>query len=175
MNIESLVVSSIRHSAVQVFSTMLASEIEAGDLVKDGGGLDMTEGVVSFIGIAGNWTGTGSLTCSASLACRLCSRMLMTEVASLDEDVLDAIAELTNMIVGNVKSDLERYVGELGLSLPTVVFGKNFRTKTGGGGDWIVQKLFWEGEEILVKMCLTPADKCAHQSPHTVNHQPVEI
>ena len=175
MNIDSLIISSIRNSAVQVFSTMLASEIEAGELAIENSGPGRVEGVVSFLGIAGHWAGTGSLSCSASTACRICSRMLMTEVATLDEDVLDAVAELTNMIIGNVKSELERYVGDLGLSLPTVVFGKNFRTKTGGAGDWIVQKFIWEGQELLVKMCLAPADRCAHGTPHAINRHPAEI
>ncbi len=64
--------------------------------------------------------------------------MLMTEAPSVNEDVLDAVAELTNMIIGNVKTELEAQVGPLGLSIPTVVYGRNFQTKTAGapGGSY---------------------------------------
>ncbi len=58
--------------------------------------------------------------------------MLMTEAPSVNEDVLDAVAELTNMIIGSVKTDLESQLGPLGLSIPTVVFGRNFRTRSAG-------------------------------------------
>ena len=41
------------------------------------------------------------------MACRICAAMLMTEAPAVNEDVLDAVAELTNMIIGSVKTDLE--------------------------------------------------------------------
>lgn len=60
------------------------------------------------------------------------------------------------MIIGCVKTDLEGQVGPLGLSIPTVVFGKNFRTKSAGATNWDVVRFPWEGETLLVKMCLAP-------------------
>jgi hypothetical protein len=47
------------------------------------------------------------------------------------------MAELTNMIVGNVKTELECKLGPLGLSIPTVVYGRKVKTKTAGTTDWI--------------------------------------
>ena len=67
--------------------------------------------------------------------------MLMTESTAVDEDVLDAVAELTNMIIGSVKTDLEQHLGPLGLSIPTVVFGRNFKTRTSANTEWIVVAL----------------------------------
>ena len=54
-----------------------------------------------------------------------------------DEEVLDAVAELTNMIVGNVKTVLERKLGAMGLSTPTVIYGRNFETRTVGSREWV--------------------------------------
>src|SRR4029079_15151269 len=102
------------------------------------------------------WVGTGSVTCSRTLACRVCSQMLMVESTGVDEDVLDAVAELTNMIIGSVKNDLEPHLGPLGLSLPTVVFGRNFRTKSAGTTEWTVLRFPWDGEVFEVKLCLSP-------------------
>ena len=48
------------------------------------------------------------------LACRICSQMLMTESSAVNEEVLDAVAELTNMIIGSVKTDLESISGRSG-------------------------------------------------------------
>jgi CheY-specific phosphatase CheX len=48
--------------------------------------------------------------------------------------VLDAFAELIDMIIGNVKTALEEHLGPMGMSVPTVVHGKNFTTRTVAGG-----------------------------------------
>src|SRR5437764_2041104 len=99
------------------------------------------------------------------MACRMCACMLMTEATAVDEDVLDAVAEITNMIIGSVKTDLEAQLGPLGLSIPTVVFGRNFKTRSAGNTDWIHVRFLWDGEPLLVKMCLAPSEK-----PHLVHH-----
>jgi chemotaxis protein CheX len=158
MNVETLITNSIRHAVMEVFSTMLVGEIEAGKVTVEQGSPETNDGVVSFIGLAGTWTGTGSITCSPIAACRVAAQMLMAEYPSVNEEVLDAVAELTNMIIGNVKTDLERHLGPLGLSIPTVVFGKNFRSKS-GGAEWIVHPFNWEGEALLVRLALTQNQK----------------
>src|SRR5450432_3927925 len=170
MNLQSLIVDSLNQSVLNVFSTMLGVELSAGEASVGQSTPDTNDGVVSFIGLAGPWAGTGSVSCSPALACRVCSLMLMAEATAVNEDVLDAVAELTNMIIGNVKTDLEREVGPLGLSIPTVVFGRNFRTKSAGTTEWIVMRFSWEGEILLVKMCLAPNEKSAHLLPHTGSH-----
>ena len=93
--------------------------------------------------------------------------MLMTDSQSVNEDVLDAVAELTNMIIGSVKTDLEQHLGQLGLSIPTVVYGRNFKTKSAGSAEWIVVRFTWEGEALLVKLCLAPSER---PHPHIAGH-----
>ena len=88
--------------------------------------------------------------------------MLMTETSAVNEEVLDAVAELTNMIVGSVKTELEQHLGPLGLSIPTVVFGRNFKTKSAGTNEWTVARFHWDGELLLVKLCLAPKERAAH-------------
>jgi chemotaxis protein CheX len=157
MNLKEIVIDSIGRSTALVFSTMLGVQIQRGEVTIEQGTLAANDGLLSFIGVAGGtWTGTGSLTCSPVLACRIHSRMLSTVTAAVDEEVLDAVAELTNMIVGCVKTDLEEHLGPLGLSIPTVVFGRNFKTKSAGSTEWIVVKFPWEEEVLFVRLCLTP-------------------
>jgi chemotaxis protein CheX len=169
MNVHSTIVESLIRSAGEVFSTMLASELSGGEVsivgTPDGTDPDLNDGVVSFIGIAGSWAGTGSLTCSAAVACRVCAAMLMTEATAVNEDVLDAVAELTNMIIGSVKTDLEAELGPLGLSIPTVVFGRNFKTRSAATAEWIHVRFHWDGDLLMIKMCLAPSEK-----QHPVHH-----
>lgn len=169
MNIEQLIVTGIRTATAEVFSTMLGVELGAGELTIEGGEPEPNDGVVSLIGLAGPWMGTGSVSCCPELACRICSHMLMTEAAAVDEEVLDAVAELTNMIIGGVKNRLEPVLGPLCLSIPTVVFGRNFRTKSAGMAEWIVLRFPWEGSQFAVKMCLTKAEKI-HPMLHAPSH-----
>jgi chemotaxis protein CheX len=172
MNLHNLIVNSICQSMAQIFSTMLGVEIEQGDASIESGSLEANDGVVSLIGLAGSWAGMGSITCSPNLACRICSQMLMTESSAVDEEVLDAVAELTNMVVGNVKTDLEAELGPLGLSIPTVVFGRNFRTKSAGHADWIVVRFSWQDEPLVVRVCLAPNERGAEsKSAHPAVHQ----
>jgi chemotaxis protein CheX len=156
MNLQSLLTQSILESAAHVFTTMLGQDLPYTQVSIEAGTPDANHGVASFIGIAGEWAGTGSITCSPALACRLCSRMLLVEVTAVDEEVLDAIAELTNIIIGGVKTDLESHLGPLGLSLPTVVFGRNFKTRSSARHEWIVVAFHWDGEPLMIKICLAP-------------------
>jgi chemotaxis protein CheX len=168
MNLHQIIVHSINDTATNVFATMLGGELGPGSDSIMSGPPESNDGVVSFIGIAGSWAGTGSLTCSPSMACAICSQMLMTETTSVNEEVLDAVAELTNMIIGGVKTDLEQHLGPLGLSIPTVVFGRNFRTRSVGSTEWIVVEFPWNGEVLSVKFNLARIDRQIHPTPpHT--------
>jgi len=167
MNLKELIIAGVRSATMEVFSTMLGVELEPCEVAVEAGEPEANDGVVSLIGLAGPWMGTGSVTCSPELACRVCGQMLMTEVPAVNEEVLDAVAELTNMIIGGVKNRLEPNLGPLCLSIPTVVFGRNFRTKSAGTAEWIVLRFPWEGDQLVVKMCLTQAEKF-----HPVLHPP---
>ena len=166
---ENLIVDSITRSTQQVFSTMLDAQIDFDAATIENRAPEANDGVVSFIGLAGAWAGSGSLACSPTMACRICSQMLMTENQAVDDEVLDAVAELTNMIIGGVKTDLEPSLGLLGLSIPTVVYGRNFRAKGAGITEWIVASFRWEGERLLAKVCLAPTE-VAHAYPHATGH-----
>src|SRR5271165_1692422 len=100
-------VAAIEGATNEVFSTMLNLPLVAGGVFVEKEEKTPTSGVVSLIGLAGAWGGTGSLSCSATLACKIASAFLMTEYPAVSEDVLDSVAEVTNMIIGNVKTMLE--------------------------------------------------------------------
>jgi chemotaxis protein CheX len=173
--LENVIVDSITHSTFQVFSTMLDAQVQLDTVAIENRMPEANDGVVSFIGLAGSWTGTGSLACAPATACRICSQMLMTENAAVDDEVLDAVAELTNMIIGGVKTDLEPHLGPLGLSIPTVVYGRNFKARGAGATEWIVATFAWDEHRLLVKLCLAPTES-AHAHPHATGHAcPVEV
>jgi len=175
MNVKDLIINCIQQSTLEVCSTMLGEELPPPAVTTERETPDVCDGVLSFIGLAGSWAGTGNITCSPELACRICSQMLMTDETAVNEEVLDAVAEMTNMIIGNVKTDLEPHLGPLGLSVPTVVFGRNFKARNAAHAEWIVARFTWGDEILTVKLCLTPqdngkgGDKSAHAASPTGN------
>jgi chemotaxis protein CheX len=146
----------VQASAADVFSTMLGLSISPGEHYLEKMPPSPADGVVSLIGLAGQWAGTGCISCSGQVACTLASKMLMLPFDAVGEDVLDVVAELTNMVIGNVKTGLEEFLGPMGLSIPTVVYGKNFAARSAGEGEWTVYP-FRVGEDgFEVKMFLAP-------------------
>jgi chemotaxis protein CheX len=147
---------AIKAATHDVFSTMLGAELKPGEVYVEKQEAAPASGVVSLIGLAGPWVGTGSLSCSASFACRIASQMLMTEYPSISEDVLDAVAEITNMIIGNVKTMLENRLGSMLLSTPTVIYGRNFQTRSARNQEWTVVPFDWDSERMCVQVCIAP-------------------
>lgn len=151
------IVSEIRAAAEDVFTTMLGANLSFVESYCDKGPSRPLDGVICLIGMAGDWTGTGTLSCSAEFACQLASRMLMAEYAVVDAEVLDAVAEIANMVLGNVKTALERSLGAMGMSIPTAIFGKNFLAKSFGDETWSVVIFECEGQRLEVKLFLKRA------------------
>jgi chemotaxis protein CheX len=141
----------------RVFSTMLGVQAQPGAAGVNGMVRDHDAGVVSIVGFTGQWTGSGSIHCSAGLACLLSGKMLMTEFDQVNEEVLDAIGEIGNMIIGNFKDDAEDKLGPLSLSTPTVIHGDNFQTRNWNGQSWIAVPFDCEGERFEVRICLVPS------------------
>jgi chemotaxis protein CheX len=147
----------IRVATADVFTTMLGMEIEAGEPRFEQQAPAVTEGVFAFIGMAGEWAGSGTISCNAAFACRVCEQMLMTEAPSINDEVLDSMGELANMIIGGFKTSAEENVGPMGLSIPTVIYGRNFTSRSLGRAEWIVQPFHCEGGDMEIRICLAPA------------------
>lgn len=147
------IVRDIGAACQEVFSTMLGVEAVLGEPYVQKDMLGSADGVMSQIGLAGTWTGAGSIICSAECACKLASHLLATEYLAVDHEVLDAVAELTNMIVGSFKTLIEPRTGPLGLSIPSVVYGRNFTIRN-GTDEWTVIPVHSEDQQMEIRVCL---------------------
>jgi len=152
---QKLVVDALRSATEGVFSTMLGLEVDSGTPCTDTEDPGPSNGIIGLIGLAGGWVGTVTFCCTASLACRMCSRLLHAEFEQVGEEVLDAVSEMTNMIVGGFKTEAETYLGPLGLSIPTVVYGLNFAARTIGKEQWVVVPFSCGADKFEIKICLS--------------------
>jgi len=157
----------IQQATHDVFSTMLGIEVENGEPFIDEAAPSPAEGLLALVGLAGGWAGTGTIACSSSLARHLSSQLLMQDFQHVDEEVLDAMAEVANMIIGNVKTLIEDEIGPMGLSIPTVIYGRNFTARSVARSQWTVVP-FRCGEETLhVHMCLVPSKETSVTHRHS--------
>ncbi len=99
--------------------------------------------------------------CSPALAATACARMLGEETSEqggfVNDEMLDVVAEITNMLVGNIKNGLEMVTGPLAISVPTVIHGRNFEFRNVTGVRAIELTFRAEAETFEVRISLVPA------------------
>ncbi len=121
---------SLSAGVSEVFKTMLALEAQPAPARRDwhGPGDTLVAGSVGFIG---DVSGVIYMRVTAGFARTLASRMLGLAEAELegDEMVNDAIGEVSNMVVGAVKSRLCDSGASCVLTIPSIVRGQNFEVE----------------------------------------------
>lgn len=147
-------VAAVREAAHNVFETMLGTKLLDREPAREADSAVHTEGVVALVGLAGEWAGTGAFRCSANMARRVSGLLLMQEFPAVDQEVLDAVGEIANMILGNVKTVFEETLGPMGLSIPTVIYGRNFTTRSVGRNEWTVVPFELDGEVFEIQVSL---------------------
>jgi chemotaxis protein CheX len=119
-------INSFISSLDNTFRTMLDCEVTRGQAaLKDN--LSPKFDVSGVIGLSGKAVGTVVLSLSKEVAMQAASHMLMCENTEINDDVVDAVGELTNMIAGAAKADLAEY--QLMVSLPSVITGRDHEVR----------------------------------------------
>lgn len=108
-----------------VLETMCQTKVQAQKPTLKGDKLSYGE-VTGIIGMASE-TVTGCMVVSFSEACILqvvANMLYEPPKAKLDDEVVDAVGELTNMICGGAKAQLAKLNHKFDLATPTMVVGK---------------------------------------------------
>lgn len=108
-------------AVVDTFATMADCSVRRGApvLKKNGMVLYPISGVIGLS--SSTIVGTVVLTMSEEVALHCASVMLMDTYTKVNNDVIDAVGELTNIVAGNAKAQLESY--HMSLSMPNVLLG----------------------------------------------------
>lgn len=160
---QELLIRSINDATTEVFATMLDMQVRMTDEPSDARTSD--SGLISLVGITGDWGGSGVFCCTPALAETICVRMLGCEPKPggpfIDEETLDVVAEVTNMTIGNIKNALEPVLGPLAISVPTVIHGKNFQFRNTTGVQGTALLFEAEGQRFEVRVSLAPSTEKA--------------
>ncbi|HAV61186.1 MAG TPA: chemotaxis protein CheX [Verrucomicrobiales bacterium] len=116
----------VKAAVGEVFSTMLAQQIEPeppNSPVVNG---DAT--IAGSVGFIGNLTGIVYLYLPQGFAVRLTEKLLGISPQSVESEELvnDSVGELTNMVVGHLKSRLSDRGRSCVMTIPSIVRGTNF-------------------------------------------------
>ena len=107
-------------SAVNAFQTVLSCEIRRGVPTLKSNTKPQFD-ISGVIGLSGSAVGTVVLSFSSNVALQAAGTMLLTDMTEINSDVIDAVGELTNMVAGGAKAQLEHL--NLSISLPNVITG----------------------------------------------------
>jgi chemotaxis protein CheX len=131
--------------ATEVFETMIFMDIresvESHGEAANCGELHLKGNTfLGSITFTGDMEGCLGICCSVPCAKAIARNMLgMTQNDELDEaEVADAIGEVANMVMGSFKSRVQETVGNLNVSIPTVVKGRSLDASLGDHASRIV-------------------------------------
>ena len=145
-------------SVKEVFETMVFMAVEESP--QDGTSLD-APGLLGTITFKGRLEGCLGICCGQTCASAVAASML--GMASGEElganDVSDAIGEIANMVLGAVKSRIQNDVGNIEVSIPSVVEGRELRSSLGEGSSQVRIRVSIE-EEHVAELSLLYREGC---------------
>jgi len=143
----------LMESAKEVFETMvfmdLAEATEPDQNNVEGWAL------LGSITFKGGIEGCLAICCGAPCAQAIAINMLGMDTTEqlTEEDTCDAIGEIANMVMGSVKSRLLENVGNLEVSIPSVVSGRELKNNLGDGA-WKISIKVNIGDEYIAELSL---------------------
>lgn len=111
-------------ATLHVLETMASTKTKAGKpYLKNE---EVAKGdVTGVIGLTGDSRGTVSVSFSEKCILAIVSKMFAEELTELNDEITDAVGELTNMISGQARQKLELVGKSLKAAIPTVIMGKD--------------------------------------------------
>ena len=119
--------------------------------------------ITGIIGLTGDSEGSISLTFSEACALTLAENMTGEKFDEINEKVADMVGELTNMVSGDARAQLEDLGFSFSAALPTIVQGKNHRVDHLVEGGATVFFPFSTGSgDLFVEACFAPSEKLSN-------------
>ncbi len=140
------------NATANVIETMAFIKIKAGKpyLKKDSVAKGDVTGVIGLTGVA---NGTISVTFQEKCILRIVSNMFGEEMKELNEEIADAVGELTNMISGQARKELEESGKFFHAAIPSVITGKNHTIAHYTSGPKIAIPFYTDDGSFTIEVC----------------------
>ncbi len=138
----------LEFSACEVFDIMLGTRLHPGApaSVRD------DDEFTALVGLAGSLCGVLSIRCANQSARLMASKMLRMPLEEVDSDSWDALGEVANMIAGNFKGKLSGIGNHCMLSVPTIIVGSDYRTRSLAGGKTLEAVFDFDSKPLWVTL-----------------------
>ncbi len=139
-------------ATASVLETMAFVKSEAGKphLKKDNVAQGDVSGIVGFTGEA---NGTVSVTFDELCILKIVSNMFGEEMTEVNDEIADAVGEITNMISGQARKELEEIGKVFHGAIPSVITGKNHKIETMTKGPKIAIPFKTEFGSFTIEIC----------------------
>jgi chemotaxis protein CheX len=135
-------------SAREVFEIMLGTKLRV-----HGSHADAKDGeFTALVGLAGSLCGVLSIRCTNQAARIMAGKMLDMPPEEVDSDSWDALGEIANMIAGNFKGKLSGVGNHCMLSVPTIIVGTDYQSRSVTGGNLIEVIFEFERKPLWVTL-----------------------
>ena len=141
------------NATMNILETMAFTKSQAGQpyLKKD----DAAHGDVSgVIGFTGETNGTVSVTFDETCILKIVSNMFGEEMKEINNEITDAVGEITNMISGQARKELEEMGKLFHGAIPSVISGKNHKLETMTKGPRIAIPFKTDARGFTIIVCL---------------------
>ena len=147
------VINAFIDGTISVLKTMAFVEPKAGAayLKKDWAARGDVSGI---IGLTGSVRGSLAVSFSEQSILKIVSNMLGEEITEINCDIQDAVGEITNMVSGVARKNLEADGLIITAAIPTVVAGKNHSIAHVMGGPSIIIPFETDAGPFVVDICL---------------------
>jgi chemotaxis protein CheX len=141
------------NATMNVLETMAFTKSQAGQpyLKKDNAALGDVSGVIGF---TGETNGTVSVTFDESCILKIVSNMFGEEMKEINNEITDAVGEITNMISGQARKELEEMGKLFHGAIPSVISGKNHKVETMTKGPRIAIPFKTDAGSFTIIVCL---------------------
>jgi len=140
--------AALLEGAKEVFETMIFMDLEEPCEPEQQVEGDSLLGSITFKNAI---EGCLAIRCSIPCAQTIAANMLGIDTPEeiTEEELCDALGEVTNMVMGSVKSRIAADTGEVQVSIPTVVRGQNLANSLGERASKILVKVNTEDEGVV--------------------------
>jgi len=141
------------NATTNVLETMAFTKAQAGKpyLKTDDAGHGDVSGVIGF---TGETNGTVSVTFDESCILKIVSNMFGEEMKEINNEITDAVGEITNMISGQARKELEEIGKLFHGAIPSVISGKNHKLETMTKGPKIAIPFKTDAGSFTIIVCL---------------------
>jgi len=162
--------------ATEVIKTMAFMDAVAGKpyLKKD----DTAQGDISgIIGITGDATGSLAISFTEECIWGITGSMLGETYNETTQEVLDAAGELTNMVSGVARTNMEKMGLKVFAAIPSVVFGKDHTIRHILNSPSIVIPFSTKSGEFVVDVCIrtTEAQARSEENYQVINRRTADL